>query len=254
MISAFGYQETVRRAGFLLLVSALGCAGSISKVDHETELAKESAAAERRIRDAEAGRKMSEDSARRAEEACQAERRATDARVERLESALAEKQALLDALYAEGQGPAAKEKARSAAEKARAEVVRLFEDLSPSIQPEPGRVRVSFSMDLFFDAGGTRLTPSGEEKAQEIAVRLSRLGASRVVLEVHGDRVTDALRMSALAGVELAERLISLGVDGGRLSVRGVGNGEPRTSDASRAARAKDRRIVLVIGEPGVVP
>lgn len=257
------YQTAVRRAllGLVFVLGLSACGASISRAQHEAELSKETAAAERRLRDVEAVRRGLEERLSRAEEAAAAEREALLTRVERLEAALAEKQGVIDGLYSEAQSEAALARLKTDAQKARAKAVTLLGDLQPEVEAREGGLGFSFPLDTLFDAGGTRLTAAGEARAAQLALRLSQLPASRLVLETHADQVSatlggveDSLRRTVLAALALADRLVTLGIDPARLSVRGAGRSERRSAEETAGGRAADRRLVIVVVDPGLRP
>lgn len=247
--------------GLAILGAVSACGASISRADHEAELGKETAAAERRLRDVEAVRRGLEERLRSQEEASAAEREALLTRVERLETALAEKQGVIDGLYSEARSEAALARVKADTQKARAKIAALFSDLRPELTAREDGLALSFPLDSLFDAGGTRLTAAGEARAAELALRLSQLPVSRLVLEAHADQVSategsvaDSLRRTVLAALALADRLVTLGIDPARLSVRGAGRSERRSADETAGGRAADRRLVIVVMDPGLRP
>jgi len=247
--------------GLVILGGLSACGASISRADHEAELGKETAAAERRLRDVEAVRRGLEERLRVQEEASAAEREALLTRVERLETALAEKQGVIDGLYTEARSEAALARVKADAQKARAKATALFADLHPEVAAREDGLAFTFPLDTLFDAGGSLLTVAGEARAAELALRLAQLPVSRVVLETHADQVSateasvaDSLRRTVLAALALADRLVTLGIDPARLSVRGAGRSERRSADETAGGRAADRRLVIVVLDPGLRP
>ena len=108
--------------------------------------------------------------------------------------------------------------------------------------------------DILFDLDQAELTPGGELQVARLADALRQMPDRNVLIEGHTDSTgTDAYnldlsqrRASAVEGLLLVQ-----GVDPTRLVTRGYGEQYPVASNAGAAGRQQNRRVEVVILEPG---
>jgi outer membrane protein OmpA-like peptidoglycan-associated protein len=105
---------------------------------------------------------------------------------------------------------------------------------------------------IAFDAGKSTLTAKATAALDSVAAKITASAAKRVRIEGHADtneagKRTETLSQARAAAVR--EYLIKKGVDGDRLQA--VGYGDKRLLDTKRnaAARAKNRRVELIVVE-----
>ena len=108
--------------------------------------------------------------------------------------------------------------------------------------------------DILFDVDEAELTPGGELQVARLADALRQMPDRNVLIEGHTDSSgTDAynLDLSQRRARTVEGLLLLQGVDPTRLVTRGYGEGYPVASNASAAGRQQNRRVEVVILEPG---
>jgi OmpA-OmpF porin, OOP family len=108
--------------------------------------------------------------------------------------------------------------------------------------------------DILFNVDEAELTPGGELQVARLADALRQMPDRNVLIEGHADSSgTDAynLDLSQRRARTVESLLLVQGVDPTRLVTRGYGEGYPVASNAAAAGRQQNRRVEVVILEPG---
>ncbi len=108
--------------------------------------------------------------------------------------------------------------------------------------------------DVLFDTDRAQLTPGGELQVAHLAEALRQMPDRRVVVEGHTDNTGSQAynndlsqrRADAVEGF-----LITQGVDPTRIVARGYGESYPVATNATAAGRQQNRRVEIVILNPG---
>lgn len=112
----------------------------------------------------------------------------------------------------------------------------------------PARPR---SYSLYFETGGTKLTPESEKQLQIVlgVLRdLKNLPASELIVIGHADDVgTDALNdeLSRRRAASIASMLKSEGIETAHVSIVGRGSRDPLVPVSKGAAEARNRRVEI---------
>ncbi len=112
-----------------------------------------------------------------------------------------------------------------------------------------GEVRIRL-LGLRFAAGRTRLPKDARALLARVAEAIALYPGARVRVEGYTDNSGDARanqRLSLARAKAVAEALVRLGVPADRLVAYGYGEAHPIASNATRAGRARNRRIEVVI-------
>jgi outer membrane protein OmpA-like peptidoglycan-associated protein len=108
--------------------------------------------------------------------------------------------------------------------------------------------------DILFDVDEAQLTPGGELQVARLADALRQMPNRNVLIEGHTDSTAgDAynLDLSQRRASTVEGLLLAQGVDPTRLVTRGYGEAYPVASNANAAGRQQNRRVEVVILEPG---
>jgi outer membrane protein OmpA-like peptidoglycan-associated protein len=85
---------------------------------------------------------------------------------------------------------------------------------------------------------------------REIAVTMKQHGDLRILIEGHTDNVGSPASNLALSDARAAAVKAALvsayGVDGGRITTRGLGDTKPSVPNTTAAGRAQNRRVEIV--------
>jgi outer membrane protein OmpA-like peptidoglycan-associated protein len=103
---------------------------------------------------------------------------------------------------------------------------------------------------LHFEFDSTRLTADSEPRLQAIVELLRERPELRVEVAGHADAVGQRSynqRLSLRRAQAVAQRLVAAGIDGGRLQPRGYHESRPLMDNRSRAGRAVNRRVELIL-------
>ncbi|MCC7386664.1 MAG: OmpA family protein [Deltaproteobacteria bacterium] len=261
-------RDRLARAALLWALAGCGCGGSISQAEHRAELASQQAEYEARLREIEAVRQRREaEWAREAEDGAK-DRDAIARRLERLETALAEKQRLLDHRAGAGAAagaPAAEDRGgRAGAER----IARLKAELERALQATPAAVRelrvrtrsitLTLALDALVAPGATRLSAGGQPLAEALGEAISGAPGLRARIEVHADAVPpssggtvgDTWALTQRQGLALARALLAKGLDPSQLELVARGHYAPAASNDTEEGRALNRRIVLWLAAP----
>lgn len=119
---------------------------------------------------------------------------------------------------------------------------RLYDDIAAS-----GRVA---TQGIFFDTGSDVIRPESSPTLKEIAAMLTEHPDLSVLIEGHTDNAGAAASNLALSEKRAAAVKASLvsgyGVDGARLTTKGMGDTKPAAPNATAEGRQQNRRVELV--------
>ena len=103
---------------------------------------------------------------------------------------------------------------------------------------------------ILFATGKADLQPESRPVLKEIASTLKKYTTLKVLIEGHTDNVGSAASNLALsegrAAAVKAALVGEFGVDGGRITTKGLGDTKPSVPNASAAGRAQNRRVEIV--------
>jgi len=111
-------------------------------------------------------------------------------------------------------------------------------------------IQVTFASGLLFDYDSDAIKGSARENLRNLAASLDKYPGSDLMIVGHtDDRGTDAYnqRLSERRSAAAAAYLASQGVTRGRITTKGLGEGEPVAANESDAGRQKNRRIEVAI-------
>jgi OmpA-OmpF porin, OOP family len=103
--------------------------------------------------------------------------------------------------------------------------------------------------NVHFATGKAEITPDSDAELSAVAQTLKDNPDWKVRVEGFTDIVGNAdanLKLSQERADAVMNRLVSLGVDAGRLSAEGFGAARPVASNSTAAGRQKNRRVQLV--------
>jgi chemotaxis protein MotB len=132
-----------------------------------------------------------------------------------------------------------------------------FENNGLSINIKNGKVYISLEEKLLFETGSTKIDANGEEALKKLAEMLEKNPEINVLIEGHTDNVPyvsnsgsikDNWDLSVLRATSIIRILLKHGeIDPVRLLPAGRGEFLPIDSGDSKEARAKNRRIEIIL-------
>lgn len=103
---------------------------------------------------------------------------------------------------------------------------------------------------ILFATGKADLQPESRPVLKEIAATLKQHGDLKVLIEGHTDNVGTPVSNLALSDARAAAVKAALvagfGIDGGRITTRGLGDTRPAVPNATATGRAQNRRVEVV--------
>lgn len=142
--------------------------------------------------------------------------------------------------------------ARKAAEtRLNAAVASLAE--MASVKEEARGTVITLSGAVLFVTGKYELLPLAQEKLKEVAAALKDRGFNRIIIEGHTDSVGSTSKNEELSlqrANSVKSYLVSQGLDGNKISTKGLGPSRPIASNDSADGRANNRRVELIV-DPG---
>jgi outer membrane protein OmpA-like peptidoglycan-associated protein len=103
---------------------------------------------------------------------------------------------------------------------------------------------------ILFATGQADLQPESRAVLKEIAATLKQHAELKVLIEGHTDNVGSAasnLSLSDARAAAVKTVLVSeYGIDGGRITTKGMGDTKPSAPNATAAGRAQNRRVEVV--------
>lgn len=129
---------------------------------------------------------------------------------------------------------------------------------APVEMPKPvvSLEKVTFAADAFFDTNKAILKPEAKVKLDDLAQKVRLVSLEVIIAVGHtdsdaSDAYNDKLSMRRAAAVKAY--LISKGIDSSRVLTEGKGEKQPVASNATKAGKAKNRRVEIeVVGTRSV--
>jgi chemotaxis protein MotB len=117
-----------------------------------------------------------------------------------------------------------------------------------------GRMVLALPTDVLFPSGSAKLSKEGTEAVGEVAAVLATMKERRFQVEGHTDNVPirtaqypSNWELSAARALGVVKAMIDAGMAGERLSAAGYGKFHPVASNETKAGRAENRRIEIVL-------
>ncbi len=110
--------------------------------------------------------------------------------------------------------------------------------------------------DILFDVGKSTLKSGAQASIQRIAVVLTQYPQHQILVEGHTDATGGDefnLQLSRDRANSVRTALVAGGVEAGRISAEGFGEGRPVASNDNAAGRQQNRRVEIVIVGAGTV-
>lgn len=149
---------------------------------------------------------------------------------------------------------AAEEEAAKAA-RARTEADELMKELSELKAQQTERGIVLTLGDVLFATGKAELSPDANRSVDKLAEFLKKYPKRDVLIEGHTDSVgTDDynLTLSRKRADSVKYKLMGDGVEAGRITTKGYGERFPLASNDTKAGKAQNRRVEVIILNEGV--
>src|SRR5690606_5633976 len=111
-------------------------------------------------------------------------------------------------------------------------------------------IKLTFESGILYGFDSYELTPASQQSVMELARILNEYPDTNVLIEGHTDNKGSAEYNQGLSerrAVSVANYLKMQGVDGSRISTRGLGLENPVESNDTEAGRAKNRRVEIAI-------
>ncbi|MFT7722036.1 MAG: OmpA family protein [Roseateles sp.] len=197
------------------------------------------------IRTAEADRERARADAN-ARRASAAQAQAESARAAAAAASAAASAARQQAASASADADAARQQAASA----QAQAAALQKELADLQAKQTDRGMLVTLGDVLFEFGRAEIKPAAQASLAKLADYLKQHPDRRALIEGFTDSVgSDAanLALSERRAQSVADALVALGVDAGRLDKRGYGKQYPVASNASTSDRAMNRRVEVYI-------
>lgn len=117
--------------------------------------------------------------------------------------------------------------------------------------PTPAIEKITLKAGALFDSGKSDLKPAGQRELDDLANKLKGTqGIESIQVTGHTDSQGQAASNQTLSEQRAAavkSYLINKGVDGNKISTRGMGASNPVADNATVAGRAQNRRVELDI-------
>lgn len=205
----------------------------------------------------EAGKAMSEAEKARMAAAADAERAAIakrEAEQARMAAASEAEKAAIAKRQAEQAISAAEEEAAKAA-RAKAEADELMKELSELKAQQTERGIVLTIGDVLFATGKANLSPDANKSVTKLAEFLRKYPNRDVLIEGHTDSVGSDdynLTLSRNRADSVKNKLVGDGIEAGRITTVGYGKKFPLASNDTKAGKAQNRRVEVIILNEGV--
>lgn len=122
---------------------------------------------------------------------------------------------------------------------------------APAPAPAPVVEKITLKAGALFDSGKSDLKPAGQRELDDLANKLKGAqGIESIQVTGHTDSQGQAASNQTLSEQRAAavkSYLINKGVDGSKISTRGMGASNPVADNATAAGRAQNRRVELDI-------
>jgi outer membrane protein OmpA-like peptidoglycan-associated protein len=178
----------------------------------------------------------------------------TEAEQARAAAAVEAAQAAQAKLEAEQARLAAQAEAEKAAQ-AKADADQLMKELSELKAQQTERGIVLTIGDVLFATGKANLSPNANKSVAKLAEFLKKYPTRNVLIEGHTDSVGSDefnLALSQQRANSVKARLVADAVDAARITTVGYGEKYPVASNDTKAGKAQNRRVDLIILNEGV--
>jgi len=123
---------------------------------------------------------------------------------------------------------------------------------APEPAPAPKEVheKISLSAKALFDFDKTIIKPEGAQTLTDLASRIKGMMLNWIKLTGHTDSIgTDAYnqKLSDRRADAVRSYLVGQGVDGGKITAKGMGESSPVAPNATKEGRAQNRRVDVEI-------
>jgi outer membrane protein OmpA-like peptidoglycan-associated protein len=179
----------------------------------------------------------------------------TEAEQARAAAAVEAAQAAQAKLEAEQARLAAQAEAEKAAANAKAEADQLMKELSELKAQQTERGIVLTIGDVLFATGKANLSPNANKSVAKLAEFLKKYPTRNVLIEGHTDSVGSDdfnLALSQQRANSVKARLVADAVDAARITTVGYGEKYPVAGNDTKAGKAQNRRVDLIILNEGV--
>lgn len=135
-------------------------------------------------------------------------------------------------------------------------LVKFDQDKDFKVNPQTGGIVLEG--DIYFSSGSARLKGSGKRLLNKLVTKLSQRKYKKFAIEVAGHTDSDPLRhtkkkykdnylLSAVRAHSVLRYIISRGVPKSRVFISGHGYNKPRSSNANKTGKKKNRRVEIVL-------
>lgn len=143
------------------------------------------------------------------------------------------------------------EQQRLAAQQAQARVAKLQQEMAALQAQQTDRGMVLTLGDVLFDTGRAELKAGAFATLDRLATFMRDNPERRLEIEGHTDSTgSDALNLalSQQRAESVRAALTQRGVDGGRITTKGLGKASPVANNATAEGRQRNRRVEIIIG------
>jgi outer membrane protein OmpA-like peptidoglycan-associated protein len=111
-------------------------------------------------------------------------------------------------------------------------------------------IKITFNSGILFDVGSDRLQPAARDNVGQLAVILKKYKDTEILIEGHtdasGSNQTN-MTLSADRAASVSRTLKGKGVRAGRITIKGYGETQPVTDNATPGGRQQNRRVEVAI-------
>jgi len=128
-----------------------------------------------------------------------------------------------------------------------------------AVRNRDNQLQFNLPSDFAFDSDSAGIKAEMRDDLDQLAVGLNGPGALRMRLLIVGytdDQGSDAVNdpLSLARAHSVAKHIQGKGVDANRITVEGRGESQPMVSNEQSYGRALNRRVEIVLTEPGAAP
>ena len=112
---------------------------------------------------------------------------------------------------------------------------------------------LSFTDKLLFDFGASSLTAPSRAAIQKISAALLKVGITHLRVEGHTDNEGAEVlnnKLSLARANVVADAMGVVGIPRGNIVVKGLGMNKPVASNTSKAGKAENRRVTIIVSAP----
>ena len=112
---------------------------------------------------------------------------------------------------------------------------------------------LSFTDKLLFEFDAAKLTAPSRNAIQKISAALLKVGITHMRVEGHTDNEGAEVlnnKLSLARANVVADAMSASGIPRDNISVKGLGMSKPVASNASKAGKAENRRVTVIVSAP----